>query len=111
MIRQSHLIAVVGVLLMGCAVLLMVVGCAGVRSEAPKEQEQSRAEVTEGQARSPEATASEEARCEGTRTVKQEGAVFTTNDVPGCPKGGLLSGTDGPDKLYGGDGEIEAVPE
>ena len=23
-----------------------------------------------------------------------EAGVFTTNDVPGCPKGGLLSGTD-----------------
>jgi Ca2+-binding RTX toxin-like protein len=28
-----------------------------------------------------------------------------TNDVPGCPKGGLLLGTDKPDKLYGGAGD------
>ena len=40
--------------------------------------------------------------------------VYTTNDLPGCPKGGLLKGTDKPDKLegglgndilYGGDGD------
>jgi Ca2+-binding RTX toxin-like protein len=44
------------------------------------------------------------------------GGGYTTNDVPGCPKGGLLLGTDGPntginspmqDYLYGGDGEDE----
>jgi Ca2+-binding RTX toxin-like protein len=108
----------------GCAFLL-VVGCAGVRSEAPKEQEQGRAEVTEGQARSSEATASEEARCEGTRTfdvLKEQGIDYIsdssvkpgdpgarriTNDVPGCPNGGPLSGTDKPDRLAGVDGEDE----
>jgi len=40
--------------------------------------------------------------------------VYTTTDLPGCPKGGLLKGTDKPDKLegglgsdilYGGDGD------
>src|SRR5215217_5671686 len=31
--------------------------------------------------------------------------VYTTNDVPGCPSGGLLSGTDKPDKLDRQDGE------
>jgi hypothetical protein len=87
---------VVGTFLMGCAVLLMVVGCAGVSSEASQEEE--------GRT---EATASEEARCEGTRTFKQEGRVFTTNDVPGCPNGGLLSGTDRRDKLDGKDGDDE----
>ena len=38
--------------------------------------------------------------------------VFTTNDLPGCPnKGGLLSGTDGRDKLDGnmGDDEIRGL--
>jgi hypothetical protein len=30
--------------------------------------------------------------------------VYTTNDLPGCPKGGLLKGTDKPDKLEGGLG-------
>src|SRR5918994_4966575 len=97
-VRREPLIAVVGAFLLGCAVLLFV-GCAGGRSEAPEEQVHT------------EATASEEARCEGTRAVKQEGAVFTTNDVPGCPKGGLLSGTDGRDKLDGkkGDDEIRGL--
>jgi hypothetical protein len=103
--RQGHLIAVVGVFLIGCAVLV-VVGCAGVRSEAPK---QGRTEATEGQGRSPEAT-SEEARCEGTRAiVLPDWGSVVTNDVPGCPKGGLLSGTDRPDKLYGGDGYEDEV--
>jgi Ca2+-binding RTX toxin-like protein len=83
-----------GAFLMGCAVL-SVVGCAGVRSEAPQKEQGHT-----------EATASEEARCEGTRTIKVKGSgVYTTNDVPGCPKGGLLSGTDGRDKLNGQDGD------
>jgi Ca2+-binding RTX toxin-like protein len=32
---------------------------------------------------------------------------MVTNDVPDCPKGGLLLGTDGKDELYGGDGDDE----
>jgi len=98
-VRRVRLIAVVGTFLIGCVVLLVLVGCAGVRSEATKQE----------QGRSPEATASEEARCEGTRTVRLKylGKGFTTNDVPGCPKGGLLVGTDGPDKLFGGEGDDE----
>ena len=101
MVRQGYLIAVVGLLLIGCAFLL-VASCAGVRSEAPKEQ--GRTEATKQvQGRLPEAT-SEEARCEGTRTIDLPHGPYITNDVPGCPKGGLLSGTDGRDKLYGGDG-------
>ena len=139
--------AVVRAFLIGCAVLL-VVGCAGVRSEATKQE----------QTRLPEATASEEeARCEGTRTYHAwyvvypngaesstqsgstedmkkaakragkvgykfvegwEGWVVTTNDLPGCPKGGLLLGTDSTDALYGdalygkeGDDEIRGLGE
>jgi uncharacterized protein YceK len=115
-IRQAHRIAVVGAFLIGCAVLV-VAGCAGVRSEASQEEEQGNTK----------ATASEEARCEGTRTIKPAdiggGAVMTTNDLPGCPKGGLLSGTnendnfsrtnestnenDNSDGLYGGEGDDE----
>jgi hypothetical protein len=34
-------------------------------------------------------------------------ARFTTNDLPGCPKGGLLSGTDKPDQLAGEEGADE----
>jgi hypothetical protein len=94
-VRQAHLIAVVGAFLSA----VVVVGCAGVRSEAPEEQAHT------------EATASEEARCEGTRTIKikESGVIekFTTNDLPGCPKGGLLSGTDGGDVLDGKDGDDE----
>jgi hypothetical protein len=106
---------------MGCAFVL-VVGCAGGRSEAPKEQghtevtkEQVHAETTQGnrsqtegteeeQGRSRE-TAPEEVRCGGTRTIDIIGRPFITNDVPGCPNGGLLSGTQKDDKLAGEDGE------
>jgi RTX calcium-binding nonapeptide repeat (4 copies) len=98
-IRHSHFIAVVGTYLMGCAVVLMVVGCAGARSEAPQKEEQAHSD-----------------RCEGTRGIVLMGGGYATNDVPGCPKGGLLLGTDGPntdinspmqDYLYGGDGDDE----
>jgi hypothetical protein len=99
-IRQAHLIALVVAFLIGCAVLL-VAGATGVQAETSKK---------------------EEARCEGTRTIKvtwlqlqlqsepiKQSVVFTTNDLPGCPKdkGGLLSGTDKPDKLNGFDGDDE----
>ena len=141
MIRQSRCIAVVVPFLIGCAVLL-VVGCAGTRSESPKQQGHTKA--TREQTRSAKA-ASEEARCEGTRTYhlyqvvhrpgywngplrtgseedmkeadKKAGqstmdfGVYTTNDLPGCPKGGLLKGTDKPDMLDGklGDDEIRGL--
>jgi RTX calcium-binding nonapeptide repeat (4 copies) len=62
---------------------------------------------------SPEATASEEARCEGTRKINVNlPARFTTNDLPGCPEGGLLLGTDkGDDLLAGekGDDEVRGL--
>ena len=124
MVRQAHLIAVVGTFfLIGCAVLL-VVGCAGTSSEAPQEK-QGQAEITkQEQENSLEATASEEIRCEGTRTIemlKGKGVVpdssvqpgdpetiYVTNDIPGCPnKGGVLSGTDKLDRLAGEDSEDE----
>ena len=37
--------------------------------------------------------------------------VYSTNDLPGCPKGGLLLGTDKPDMLDGkhGDDEIRGL--
>ena len=91
MVRQGHLIAVVGAVVIGCAFLL-VAGASGVQAETSKK---------------------EEARCEGTRTIKHGGWV--TNDIPGCPKGGLLLGTEGSDQtrsrdparpsLDGGDGD------
>jgi hypothetical protein len=120
--RQGHLVAVVGAFLMGCVVLLMAVGCAGVRSEAP-EDEQGHTEATREQARTPKA-ASEEDQCEGTRTIEMlkgisyiadssvqpedPETIYITNDIPGCPnEGGVLSGTDKPDQLAGEDGEDE----
>jgi Ca2+-binding RTX toxin-like protein len=138
-VRQAHLIVVLGVFLIGCAFLLLVAGCAGTSSETSNKKEQGR---------SPEATASvEQVRCEGTgtyhlydvsynrggegplRTGSEEDmkkaakkarqdwrwgvethdfGVYTTNDLPGCPnKGGLLLGTDKPDKLGGKDDDDE----
>ena len=85
----------------GCAFLLIVVGCAGTRSEAPKEQ--AHTEVTKEKA--------EEDRCAGTRYINWLGGRYTTNDVPGCPRGGLLSGTDRGDYLAAkkGDDEIRGL--
>jgi hypothetical protein len=72
-------------------------------------QVQELTEATEAQAHSPEATASDEARCEKTRTFRRKGYLgsYVTNDVPGCSTGGLLSGTARPDQLAGMDGEDE----
>jgi hypothetical protein len=94
-VRQRHLIAVVGAFLIGCVVLL-VVGGSGVQAQASKE----------GQARSSGA-ASEEDPCGKTRYINWLGARYTTNDVPGCPNGGLLSGTDQQDYLAGKKGADE----
>ena len=116
--RNRHLIAVVGTFLIWCAFLLLVVGCSGTRSEAPKEKGHTEATNTE-QGRTAEATASEEARCEETRTIRNPlgllggprltmKTLFTTNDLPDCPdKGGLLLGTEGSDELAGEDGDDE----
>jgi hypothetical protein len=109
--RQGHFLAV-GAFVIGCAFLLLVVGCAGVRSGASKKGQGHAGATKKERTRSPEATASEEARCQGTQPYyrkNEPGAVkpysYTTNDLPGCPSGGLLLGTDGPDKLFGADGE------
>ena len=102
MVRQRRLITVVGALLIGC-IFLLVVGGSGVQAQGSKE----------GQVRSSGA-ASEEDRCERTRTIVHKGAGYIsvgTNDVSGCPKGGLLSGTDAQDFLAGeaGDDEVRGL--
>jgi hypothetical protein len=58
-IRHRDLIAVVGTFLIGCAVVLMV-GCTGVGSEVPEETQGHTEATKKEQARSPEATTSEE---------------------------------------------------
>jgi Ca2+-binding RTX toxin-like protein len=93
----------VGTFLLGCAVLLLVLGCSGTSSETSDKKEQGS---------SPQATASEEARCDKTGTTKNPsvgsgGGAYTTNDLPGCPNGGLLLGTDTKDRLAGKDGDDE----
>jgi RTX calcium-binding nonapeptide repeat (4 copies) len=110
-VRRGHAIALVRAFLIGCAVALVVVGCARVRSGAPEEEQGHTGATTKEQARSPEATASEEGRCGETRPIDLQGSTFTTNDVPGCPHGGLLSGTDQDDYLAGkgGDDEIRGL--
>ena len=91
MVRQGRSIALVVAFLIGCAVLL-VAGASGVQAQASKK---------------------EEARCEGTRKINVNlPARFTSNDLPGCPQGGLLLGTDkGDDLLAGekGDDEVRAL--
>ena len=79
MVRQGRSIALVVAFLIGCAVV-MTAGALGVQAQASNK---------------------EEARCEGTRTIRPAdlgGEVVTTNDIPGCPKGGLLLGTEGSDR-------------
>jgi Ca2+-binding RTX toxin-like protein len=85
-IRRALLIATVGAFLIGCGFL--VVDDSGAQEEATEEQGNSD-------------------RCEGTRFINWLGARYTTNDLPGCPKGGLLSGTDGSDYLRGEQGDDE----
>jgi hypothetical protein len=94
-VRRGHLIAVVRAFLIGCAFLLLAVGCSGTSSETSKKE----------QGHSPKATASEEARCEGTRRIVRYGKGYLTNDIPGCPKRGLLLGTAGQDDLQGMNGD------
>jgi Ca2+-binding RTX toxin-like protein len=101
-VSQRHLMAVV-TFMIGCAFLVLMVGCAGTSSDTSEEKEQGS---------SPQATQSEEARCEGTRKTNVNMPVrYTTNDLPGCPKGGLLLGTDKTDELAGekGDDEIRGL--
>jgi Ca2+-binding RTX toxin-like protein len=82
-VRQGRLIGVVVAFLINCAVLL-VAGASEVQAEASKKV----------------------ARCEGTRTITPKYDVpLVSNDVPGCPKGGLLLGTDKKDKLGGQEGD------
>src|SRR5215210_7324148 len=88
-VRQGRTIAVVAFLI-GCAVFLMA-GASGVQAETSK---------------------NEEAQCEGTRKINVNlPARFTSNDLPGCPQGGLLLGTDKPDLLAGekGDDEVRSL--
>jgi Ca2+-binding RTX toxin-like protein len=89
-VRQGQLIAVVVAFLMGCTVVLMA-GASGVQAQTSK---------------------NEQARCEGTSNTKNPaagtgGGHYITNDLPGCPKGGLLLGTDKNDRLHGKDGDDE----
>jgi len=109
-VHQVRLIAlVVGTFVIWCAVLVLIVGCAGTSSEAPKEGQGHTEATNKEQTRSPQATEAEEARCDRTRTHR-EGRVYyrghvepffvTTNDLPDCPKGGLLLGTDKSDTPY-----------
>src|SRR5918994_969156 len=111
-VRQGRCIAMACIFLIGCAfLLLLVVGCSGTSSEAPHEGQGHNEATQKEQGHSDGAASEEAARCEGTRTYRKERAlrrlIFTTNDLPDCPKGGLLSGTDKPDKLDGLDGDDE----
>jgi hypothetical protein len=106
-VRRGHLTAVVGTFLIGCAVLLLGLCCAGTSSETSKKAQEPTEAIQKEQTRSPEATASEEARCQGTRPFQQQGVHLTTNDLPECPKGGPLLGADKADKSGGKEGDDE----
>src|SRR5215213_8906812 len=80
-VRRGHLIAVVRAFLIGCAVLLLVVGCAGTSSETSNKKEQGS---------SPQAPASEEARCEGTRRYH----LYQVVHKPGYWNGPLRTGSE-----------------
>lgn len=105
MVRQSHRMAVVGALLIGCMVL--VVGCAGVRSEAPKEQEQRRAEATrEGQEHT-EATSeapSEQQELYGGPAYDRLRGGIGNDILHGLGGGDFLESGAGDDVIYGDDG-------
>ena len=135
-VRQGRLIAVVGTFLIGCVILLGV-GCAGTSSEASKKEEQGsspQATDSEEEARcegtrtyhiyqvihkpgywdGPLRTGSEEDMKKADKKPRQmtmDFGVYTTNDLPGCPKGGLFLGTDKPDMLDGkhGDDEVRGL--
>jgi hypothetical protein len=88
----------------------MVVGGSRVQAEASQEK-QGHSETTKEQEHSGGA-ATEEDRCAGTqRILRFESWFYLTNDMPGCPKGGLLTGTEGADEppdqagLDGKDGD------
>jgi hypothetical protein len=106
-VRRTRFIAVVVAFLIGCAVVVLVVGCAGVRSQAPQEKQGHTEPTKQELGSSSEATAPEVDRCGETRSIDAHQGPYITNDVPGCPKSGLLRGTDGSDILYGGDGKDE----
>ena len=93
-LRQGRSIAVVGVLLIGCAFLLMA-GASGVLAEASQQnKQQGHNEATDKVQGHPGEAASQGAdRCDKTRTILRIGRTgYLTNDLPGCPdKGGLLS--------------------
>jgi Ca2+-binding RTX toxin-like protein len=76
----------------------LVIGGSGVQA-ATSQEKQEHNEATKEQGYS--GGAASEDRCEEN---KADGR-FTTNDLPGCPKGGLLTGTDKRDLLAGEDGE------
>ena len=92
-VRRGRLIAVVSFLI-GCVVVL-VVGASGVRAEASQEEkkQQGHTEATNTeQGRSGRAVPQGADRCDKTRTILRIGRTgYLTNDLPGCPKGGLLS--------------------
>jgi len=94
-VRQRHLIAIIGTFLIGCAVLLLVVSCAGTRSEAPKEQ--GHAEATS------EVTSEQQELYGGPAYDRLRGGIG--NDIlHGGASGDFLEGGAGDDVIYGDDG-------
>jgi hypothetical protein len=100
--ERSALLKWAGQLVMVGRLVFLMAGASGLQAEDSKKEHG-------GLSR---ATASEKGRCEGTRKINVIMPVrHTTNDIPGCPKGGLLKGTDKADELAGekGDDEIRSL--
>jgi hypothetical protein len=91
-VSQGRLIAVVSTFLIGC-VVVVVVGASGVRAQTSQEEkQQGHTEATKEQGHSGGAAPQGADRCDKTRTILRIGRTsYLTNDLPGCPKGGLLS--------------------
>jgi Ca2+-binding RTX toxin-like protein len=98
--------AVVRAFLIGCAVLL-VVGCAGVRSEAPKEQEHRHAEPTEKGQEHTEATSeapSEQQELYGGPAYDRLRGGIGNDILHGLGGDDFLEGGAGDDVIHGGAG-------
>ena len=99
MVRQGRSIAVVVVLLIGCAGLLVAGGCAGVRSEAPQEEQQPNTKSTkEGQEHT-------EATSEATREQQELYGGPGYDRLRGGVGKDILHGVGGMDELLGGAGD------
>jgi hypothetical protein len=109
-VRRGRSIALVGTFLIGCAVLVLVADASRVQAEARCEGTRPlhRYMVFYANGHRSLKYGSEEEMKKAAKKAGQrveDRGVDTSNDLPGCPKGGLLKGTDKKDDLNGMEGE------